>query len=64
MKHSPWDCEEIENIFVPVDVEEYECALDEWAEMMYRHLCQLHEKNSLVPESLTPKTAEGTGSDE
>ncbi len=64
MKHSPWDSESIEISFVTVGSEEFDRILDEWAEMVYRHLCQLHEKKSLVPESSIPLAVESTGTDE
>lgn len=44
-------------------IEEYEQRLDEWAEIVYRYLCQLSENQSRVSETIPAKTAERTGTD-
>lgn len=64
MKQSPWKPETVETEFVTVSPEEFDRILDEWAEMVYRHLCQLHEKEILVPGTSSPNTAESTGTGE
>jgi len=52
----------VECLLNPVRDEEYQQRLDEWAEIVYRHLSQLLEKKPLVPELSTPLAAEKDGS--
>lgn len=48
---------ELETEYVVIRDEEYNQLLDEWAEIVYCHLCQLSEK-ALVTETLLPILAE------
>lgn len=50
--------------YVIIRDEEFEQLLDEWAEIVYCHLCQLLEKKTLVTETLKPLAAERTGINE
>ncbi len=56
---APFTCTEI--TYVTIGDEEFEQLLDEWAEIVYRYLCQLSEKQTLVTESSPPLAAERTG---
>lgn len=58
-----WECLNIEVIHSREKIEEYEQRLDEWAEIVYRYLCQLHENQSKVSETIPARTAERTGTD-
>lgn len=51
----------IEVNYVTIRDEEFEQLLDEWAEIVYCHLCQLSEKKTLVTETSMPQVAERTG---
>jgi hypothetical protein len=53
----------VEVSYVTIRDEEFEQLLDEWAEIVYCHLCQLSEKKTLVTETFTPHMAERTGTD-
>ena len=46
-----WDAKEVEIIPMRVPIEEYNQRLDEAAEMVYRHFCQLLEDQSKAPET-------------
>lgn len=43
--------------------QDYEQALEEWAEAIYRELCQLQEIETAAPELLMPHAAERSGTD-
>lgn len=58
-----WECLSIEVVHSRENVEEYEQRLDDWAEIVYRYLCQLPENQSEAPETNTARTAERTGTD-
>jgi hypothetical protein len=51
-----WACSKVEVIHSILSVEEYDQILDEWAEVVYRYLCQLHENQAEAPETLTKRT--------
>ena len=51
-----WECSQVEVVHSSISVEENNQLLDEWGEVIYHYLCQLSEKNSVVPESLTKRT--------
>ena len=53
------DCLKID--YVTISNEEFQQLLDEWAEIVYCHLCQLSEEKTLVTETLSPLAAERTG---
>ncbi len=44
-----WDVSRIDIVHSMITTEEYQQLLDEWAEIVYRHLCQLHDDHSKVP---------------
>lgn len=56
-----WNCSSVDLIHSTLPTEEYNQLLDEWAEIVYRHLCQLSENQSKVPETNPAKAAERTG---
>lgn len=56
-----WSGSSVELIHSMISLEEYNQILDEWAEIVYRHLCQLSENQSKVPETLQPCAGERTG---
>lgn len=51
-----WECAQVEIAHSILSVEEYNQTLDEWAEVIYRHLCQLQENQPEVPETLIKRT--------
>lgn len=58
-----WNCSSVDLFHSPVSAEEYNQILDEWAEIVYRHLCQLSENLPDVPETYAAQAAERTGTD-
>lgn len=58
-----WNCSSVEIIHSIISAEECNQILDEWAEIVYRHLCQLSEDQSMVPETYAANAAERTGTD-
>jgi len=58
-----WESAPIDIEFVTIGSDEYEVILENWAETVYRHLCQLHEIEISVPQTSTPLAAESTGTD-
>ncbi len=55
-----WNCSSVDLIHSTLPIEEYNQLLDEWAEIVYRHFCQLSETKLKVPET-NPALAERTG---
>lgn len=51
-----WEIPQIESEFLIVSKEEFEQRLDEWAEIVYRHICQLQKDQAEVSETLTKRT--------
>lgn len=58
-----WECSQVEVVHSRDTIEEYKQRLDEWAEIIYRYLCQLPENQSKGSETMTARTAERTGTD-
>lgn len=58
-----WSCSSADLFHSIASTEEYNQILDEWAEIVYRHLCQLSENQPEVPETLLPYNGERTGTD-
>jgi len=56
-----WNCSSVEIIHSTIPTEEYNQILDEFAEVVYRHLCQLSENQAEAPETYSATAAERTG---
>ncbi len=56
-----WSGSSVETFHSTLPAEEYNQVLDEWAEIVYRHLCQLSDDQSKVPETSMPELGERTG---
>ena len=56
-----WNPSRVEIFHSTVSLEEYEQLLDEWAAIVYRHLCQLTEDQAKVSRNSMPLAAERTG---
>lgn len=56
-----WNVSSVDLIHSTVSAEEYNQILDEWAEVVYRHLCQLSETQPAVSETYMAQAAERTG---
>lgn len=57
-----WNSSSVQIFHSTISAEEYNQILDEWAEVVYRHLCQLSDDLSAVPDNLTAApAAERTG---
>lgn len=59
-----WNCSSADLCYAITSSEEYNQILDEWAEIVYHHLCQLPEIPSEFPETLMPLAGERTGTDD
>lgn len=51
-----WEIPQIEIKYEIVTDEQFEQRLDEWAEIVYRHICQLQNDQAEVSEPLTKRT--------
>ena len=58
-----WDCARIEVVHSRVSTEDYNQLLEEWAEVVYQYLCQLHEIKPEVPNLTASKEQKRTGTD-
>lgn len=58
-----WERSQIEVIHSTVTAEEYNRLLEEWAEVVYLHLCQLSEIDTLVPIQTALNEQKRTGTD-
>ena len=56
-----WEFTQVEIDHVIVPVEEMDQRLEEWAEVVYRHLCQLSEKDFKVSRNSIPIEGGRTG---
>ena len=51
-----WEIPQIELNHAIIPDEEFDQLLDEWAEIVYCHLCQLPTNHALVSETLMKRT--------
>lgn len=56
-----WEMPEIHTSFTSIPTEEYNLLLDEWAEMVYRHFCQLPRDQTKVPVNQMSQRTERSG---
>lgn len=55
-----WNSSSVDLLHSTVSAEEYNQILDEWAEVVYRHLCQLSANPPAVSETNEAHAAERT----
>lgn len=58
-----WEFAQVEIDHAIIPDEEFNQLLDEWAEVVYRYLCQLTEEQAKVSQNSLPTTAGRTGTD-
>lgn len=58
-----WEFTQVEIDHAIIPDEEFNQLLDEWAEVVYRYLCQLTEIEAKVSQHSLPITAGRTGTD-
>ncbi len=51
-----WETPQVEIEYEIVSVEQFKQRLDEWAEIVYCHFCQLHTDQAEVSEPLQKRT--------
>ena len=54
MRQKSWRCHKSELIPIRVNRDEYTASVDELADLIYKHICQLELEKSLASETLTP----------
>ncbi len=56
-----WECTQINICSTAISAEEYNLLVDEWAQAVYRHFCQLSSAKIEAPETQMPSVAESAG---
>jgi hypothetical protein len=56
-----WEVAQINICSTGIPTDEYNLLIDEWAEVVYSHFCQLSQDHSAAPATLTSSSTESAG---